>query len=111
MKIPKLNIRLATIGALSVLFIGYALLIAVIVFREEINLALTPATPAVAGIEVASVQSSQSVDQISSSLQSRADYVQQLLNNPQNFQPYSSTSLLPAEARALGEQTSFLIGF
>ena len=106
-KKPKLT--LATISALAVLMVGYTLLVSVIIFSEEINLALTT-EPILAEVEIASASEAQLIIEPQPS-EEQISYIEQVLNNPTNIQPQVSKDLLPAEAMRQGKTTDFLMGF
>jgi len=103
-KKPKLT--LATISALGVLLVGYTLLVLVIIFREEINLAFTP-VPMMAEVEVASVSLPEAIPEPKTDTE-QSSYISQVLEDPSNLrQEY----LLPGQAYLEGKTTSFLVGF
>lgn len=106
MKNKKPKLTLVTISALAVLMAGYTLLVLVIIFREEINLAFTPA-PVMAEVEVASVDISEAVPEPKTDTE-QLGYINQVLADPGNLQ---QKYLLPGRAYLEGKTTSFLMGF
>ncbi|AKM84918.1 MAG: hypothetical protein VE98_C0001G0464 [candidate division Kazan bacterium GW2011_GWA1_50_15] len=88
-----------TLGMFSVLVVGYILLAGVVWLSEEINLILQPT-------QAATVAEAPTV---TASTISPTDYVQTILNNPENFRN-STIETSPALRRASGEQI-FLMGF
>ncbi len=85
---------------------GYTLLVLVIIFREEINLAFTPAS-VMAEVEVASVDLPEAVPEPKTDTE-QSSYISQVLADPSNLrQEY----LLPGQAYLEGKTTDFLVGF
>lgn len=99
--------------AIGFIVVGYVLLVGIIFFREEINLALDYInTPAMASVETKSLATTPlplAISQISKQEQARNEHIQKILDNPKNFA--KPERILPGRAYLEGKQTTFLIGF
>lgn len=106
-------ISLLSPTVIGFIVMGYILLVSVIFFSEEINLALDYInTPAMASVETKSLATAPlpiSISQISEQEQARDEHIQKILENPNNFE--RPVKLTLDRAILEGKRTKFLIGF
>lgn len=105
--------RLLNPTVIGFIVVGYVLLTSIILFREEINLALGGLTPPALASETApapvAVSALPPVSVIEPPRATYQEYVQTILDDPANFK--TAEPVLPGRAYLEGKQTQFLIGF
>jgi len=101
----------ATVPRLLILaVVGFVLLVAVILFfKEDINLALVPESQASVELNISSVQPNNNIAPSEDLLPSQ-QYVQSLLNDPNNFDTEAFEKMLPAQS-LMHSKDMFLVGF
>lgn len=100
MKTSPRHFKFLTLGMAVVLVVGYVLLAAVVWFSADINAIFEPTS---------TIHAADNSIVMSSSELSPTDYVQTILNNPENLRN-TTIETSPALRRASGEQI-FLMGF